>query len=406
MSTSLLYHTQGIAGFQHQSFIYEGVSVVERISRKTPLTCPECSSYNVSLTPIRTRRIQCNNCGQKLFYIEAAVHQIYCRNCKGISVEHLPFLSHPKARISLALERTIVELRSDMSISAISKHFGVDWRTVKDCEKHYLEKKFRVIKLKNIRIIGVDEIYVTRVKGKEKYITVVRDIETGAVLYVGKGKGVESLEDFGKRLRHSRCKIKAIAMDMSKSYTAWARENIPDAEIVFDHFHIIKLMNEKVDTVRRKTCVALDEEQRKLLKNQRFLFLRNVEDLGPDAEMLLKNLRNMFKDLGDVSMFKEALRTIYRKADTDFQAEAAFKNWCTLARATEVKELEDMAKTIENNLTGITAYWRMDGLTNSSMEGFNNKIRWLIRQAYGFRDDEYFTLKIYNLPNTKTEAEL
>jgi len=65
-----------------------------------------------------------------------------------------------------------------------------------------------------------------------------------------------------------------------------------------------------------------------------------------------------------------------------------------------------MAKTIENNLDGITAYWKMSGLTNASMEGFNNKIRWLIRQAYGFRDDEYFTLKIYNLPNTKVEANI
>lgn len=406
MSTSLLYHTQGIKGFQHQSFVYEADSVIDHITRKNALACPECYSYNITPTPLRTRRIQCNKSGQKQFYVEVTVHQIYCKDCKTISIEHLPFLSHPKSRISLAFERTIVELRSEMRISAISKYFDLDWRTVKDCEKRFLKKKFRVIRLKNVKIIGMDEIYVTRVKGKEKYITVVRDLETGAVLYVGKGKGVESLEDFGKRLRHSRCKIKAIAMDMSRSYTAWARENVPDAEIVFDHFHIIKLMNEKIDAVRRKTCAALDEEQRKLLKNQRFLFLRNVEDLEPDAELLLNNLRNMFKELGDVSMFKEALRGIYRKADTDFQAEAAFKNWCSLARKSEVKELEEMAKTIENNLTGITAYWRMAGLTNSSMEGFNNKIRWLIRQAYGFRDDEYFTLKIYNLPNTKTEAEL
>ena len=104
-----------------------------------------------------------------------------------------------------------------MSISAISKYFELDWRIVKDCEKSYLKKKFRVIKLKNVRIIGIDEIYVTRVKGKEKYITVVRDLESGAVLYVGRGKGAKSLDGFGKRIRRSKCNVKAIAMDMSKA---------------------------------------------------------------------------------------------------------------------------------------------------------------------------------------------
>ena len=165
-------------------------------------------------------------------------------------------------------------------------------------------------------------------------------------------------------------------------------------------------MNDKVDKVRRRVSAGLDEQQKKLLKNQRFLFLRNVENLEPDAKLLLDNLRNTFKELGDVSMMKETLRSIYRMAKDDFQAEAAFKNWCSIARKTEIKELGDMAKTIENHLQGIIAFWKTDALSNAGMEGFNNKVRWLIRQAYGFKDKEYFTLKIYNLPNTKTEPVL
>ena len=87
-------------------------------------------------------------------------------------------------------------------------------------------------------------------------------------------------------------------------------------------------------------------------------------------------------------------------------AQTAFKNWCSIARQTEIKELITMAKTIENNLHGIIAYWTTNALSNAGMEGFNNKVRWLIRQAYGFRDKDYFILKIYNLPNTKIEAGL
>ena len=111
-------------------------------------------------------------------------------------------------------------------------------------------------------------------------------------------------------------------------------------------------MNDKLDKIRRRTAKELDEEQKDLLKNQRFLFLRNVEDLEPDAKQLL-DLRKVFKELGDASMMKEALRSIYHMAGNSFQEETAFKNWCSIARQTEIKELITMAKTIENNLHGV-----------------------------------------------------
>jgi transposase len=289
-----------------------------------------------------------------------------------------------------------------MSISDISEHFQVNWRIVKECEKRHLKKKFKTIKLKKVSVIGIDEIYI-KSQGEDKYMTIVRDLKSGSVLYLGDGKGSDSLENFAKRLRHSRAKITTIAMDMSKAYISWVKKHLPNAVIVFDHFHVIKLMNEKIDKVRRRVTTTLDEQQKRLLKNQRFLFLRNVEDLEPGAKLLLDNLRKTFKELGDVSMMKEALRSIYRVTKNDVQAEAALKNWCSIARKTEIKELKDMAKTIENHLQGIIAYWSTNGLSNASMEGFNNKIRWLIRQAYGFKDKEYFTLKVYNLPNIKLE---
>ncbi len=405
MSTGLMYHSQGIRGFQHQSLKVDGKSFIQKIKRQS-FVCGNCGSANVSVKLMRTRRIQGAPYGTKRLYFELGVHRIYCLACKGACHEKLPFLSHPKARITKVLERTLLDLRSEMSISAIAEYFGVSWRLVKDCEKRHLKKKYRNIRLKNVRIIGIDEIFVSRKKGVEKYLTIVRDLESGAVLYVGKGKGVDALKNFTAKLKRAKTKIEIIAMDMSKAYTAWAREKLPDAEIVFDHFHVIKLMNEKLDKVRRRVTAKLDDEHKKLLKNQRFLFLRNVESLSTDAKLLLDNLRKTFKELGEVSMMKEALRSIYRQAHNAFHAEAALKNWCDIARKTDIKELSDMAKTIENHLVGITAYWRTDKLSNAAMEGFNNKIRWLIRQAYGYRDQEYFHLKIFDLPKLNIQKQL
>jgi len=404
VSTSLLYHTQCVRNYQYESSEYGDGEVIWNIRRKS-FCCDKCGYPGVSIAVRRERLIKGERIGNKHLFLRVPVHRIYCSECKNTTIEQLPFLSSPKARITKSLERTIIELRPKMSITDVSSFFDIDWKTVKECEKKYLRKKFRYIPLKEVKIIGVDELFV-RGQGIEKYITIVRDLDSGAVLHVGDGKGSESLNGFLLKLKHSKAKISIVAMDMSKAYISWVEENLPNAQKVFDHFHVIKLMNDKLDKIRRRTAKEVDEEQKKLLKNQRFLFLRNVEDLEPDAKQLLDNLRKVFKELGDASMMKEALRSIYQMACNSFQAETAFKNWCSIARQTEIKELIAMAKTIENNLHGITAYWTTNTLSNAGMEGFNNKVRWLIRQAYGFRDKDYFILKIYNLPNTKIEAVL
>jgi transposase len=103
---------------------------------------------------------------------------------------------------------------------------------------------------------------------------------------------------------------------------------------------------------------------------------------------------------------KECLRNIYSIAENEDEAEIAFNYWCQLAKESEVPCLKTMAKTIQNHLKGILAYWTENKLTSAGMEGFNNKVRWLIRQAYGFRDDDYFHLKIYDLPTIKINKEL
>jgi transposase len=177
-------------------------------------------------------------------------------------MESLPFLSSELSRITRQLERTMIELRSEMSIKAVADYFEVDWRLVKRVEKTHLQKKYSTIRLADVKLVGIDEIYV----GYKRYKTIVRDLESGAVLHVGEGKGGEALEGFAKRLAHSRASIETIAMDMAQGYGKWARETLPEATIVYDHFHLIKLMNEKVDKVRRKTVNELEEDERKALK--------------------------------------------------------------------------------------------------------------------------------------------
>ncbi len=283
-----------------------------------------------------------------------------------------------------------------MSIRDVARFSGLHWESVKNIEKSYLKKKYKSVRLGDVSYLGIDEVYLGIRMGT---ITVVRDLDSGAVLFIGEGKGGEALKPFGRRLRGKAKQIKAVAMDMANAYSAWVREVLPQAEILYDHFHVIKLMNERMDELRRTPMNKLEEEQKKELKNKRFVLLRNQEDLSCEAAQELKKLRFEFKDLGTASLMKEYLRNIYKMADCCQTARTAFTLWCEKAEVSGVRCLKQMAKTIKKRIEGLLAFWKHNRLTNASQEGFNNKIGWLTRQAYGYKDRAYLFLKIYDLPN-------
>jgi len=398
MSTSLLYHTQGITGFLFTSWNFAGGRVVASLTRKPDrFECACCRSRSVTATPVGTRSVRGLPMGTKNLVLNVQMHRVRCHDCDAYLMERLPFVPSQKARHSKALARTVIELRSEMSILALAEYFGLHWDTVKQIEKEHLAKKYRTIRLKDVRFIGIDEIYV----GDPGALTIVRDLDSGAVLHVGKGKGGKGLKGFWKRLSHSRCRIEAVAMDMAAGYTAWVREKLAQATIVYDHFHLIKLMNEKVDKVRRRTVRELEQEQAKALKKKRWLFIKGQEKLDQNGKQELQQLCCTYEHLGTASMMKETLRNVYKLAKDEDEARLALKDWCAQAEASEVPELRTMARTIRSHIDGILAYWTTR-LTSAAMEGFNNKIRWLIRQAYGYRDKQYFTLKIFDLPNLRS----
>ena len=391
-----LYYTQRVRGFQQESEKYTAESATFSL-RRTQHRCPRCGSTKVVATPLRRRSIRGEPLGScREVRLEFTVHRLYCSSCKSRTMEHIPFLSHPKARISRALERTILELRPHMSLRALAGYFHLRWHTIKELEKKVLRRRFFRIQTAHIKAIGIDEIHVGNGKADTQYLTIIRDLKSGAVIHVGEGKGIPALSGAWQKLKKS--KLKVVTMDMSNAYSRWISEHFPKASIVFDHFHVIKLMNDKLDHVRRRVVAKMDSAQQKQLKGLRFIFLKNNEDLPEDARRILKNMRGDFQDLGDAYMFKEALRSIYSRAKSSYHARAAFHRWCKLAEETGISELAIMAKTIRDKMDGIVSYWTFRHISNAGMEGFNNKIRWLIRQAYGFRDREYFKLKIYQLP--------
>jgi len=335
--------------------------------------------------------------------MRVGVRRIRCRKCGASSHEPLSFCPDAYVRYTKWTARFVLGLRQAMSISDVARFTGLHWETVKNIEKDWLEKKYRKVRLDDVACLGIDEVYLGSKLG---YITVVRDLESGAVLFIGKGRGGDALKKFRKRIRRKAKQIRAVAMDMSSAYSAWVAEVLPDADIVYDHFHVIKLMNERMDRLRRSTMDKLCDEQKKQLKNKRWLLLRSVENLTDEAKVELEQLRSEFEELGTASAMKEYLRNIYRIANGATVAKLAFEKWCAMADESGIACLKQMAKTIRRRMNGLLAYWKHGHLTNASQEGFNNKIGWLTRQAYGYRDERYLHLKIYDLPNISTRRDL
>ena len=301
-----------------------------------------------------------------------------CSNCGACAQEPIPFCAGPYLTYTKWLAQYVLALRKEMSIQAVAKFTGLHWDSVKQIEKSYLLKKYKKPRLGEVQYLGIDEVYLGRTLG---YISVVRDLQCGAVLFIGKGKGGDALEPFTKRIRSKAKQIKAVTIDMSNAYRSWVTETLPAAEIIYDHFHVIKLMNQRMDGLRRSTMNKLADEQK-------------------------KELRFEFEDLGTASMMKEYLRNIYKMADGCKTARTAFMLWCEKAEVSGIHCLKQMAKTIRKRIEGLLAFWKHHRLTNASQEGFNNKIGWLTRQAYGYQDEEYLHLKIYDLPNLSTRKEL
>lgn len=401
MSTSLLYHGFGIVGYSYIRTDYQEGNVVFTISRKKfSLRCPVCKSKRIIKHGSLPRWFHSLPIGRKATYIKTEVHRVECKECKTIRQAEIGF-ADPRLTYTKALARYVLNLARFMTISDVSKHLGLSWDLIKSIQKKYLQKKYSRPNLNELERIAIDEIYV----GKRGYLTIVMDIESGAVVFVGDGKGSEALEPFWARLRRYRkVKIEAVAIDMSPAYIKAISENLKEAVIVFDHFHVIKMMNEKISAFRRQLYnITVDKLQRAVLKGTRWLLLTAKENLETKEKSVerLKQALEVNRPLATVYYMKEDLRQVWGWVGDKQAAEWHLKSWIEMARNSGIDMLLKFSKSLERHFEGILAYFDFDCLSTGPLEGTNNKIKTMQRKAYGYRDMNFFKLKIMALHETK-----
>jgi transposase len=310
----------------------------------------------------------------------------------------VPF-ADPRRTYTKSFERYALELSRCMTILDVARHLGVSWDVIKDIQKRDLSHRYARPKLKHLKRIAIDEISVG--KG-HRYLTVVLDLESGAVVFVGDGKGGDALKPFWKRLRRCKAKVEAVAMDMSPAYRDAVATYLPKATIVFDHFHVIKLFNDKLSAFRRDLFHELTSDRdRRVLKGTRWLLLKNPENLDDDRDerRRLENALRLNQPLATAYYLKEDLRQIWLQPNKR-TAGRVLRDWLARARVSGIRMLEQFADTLDEHQSGILAYYDYP-ISTGPLEGTNTKIQLIKRQAYGFRDSEFFKLKILGLHETK-----
>lgn len=216
--------------------------------------------------------------GRKQALHRVTMHRLQCKSCEHIWWPSLPFVVG-KQRYTRSFALTVLDMLRFSTIQAVADFLHVSWNLVKDIHKRKLVSTYRRISLASVKYLGVDEFSIGN---NHKYMTIFVDLQTGRVLHAVEGTSKEAITPFLKRIKKYARRLKAIAMDMSVSYTSAISEILPKMPVVFDRYHVMALMNRQIDNLRRELQRSLNKEKVQFLKGSRFLLLKNYDTVLDD----------------------------------------------------------------------------------------------------------------------------
>lgn len=330
-----------------------------------------------------------------------------------VRVEALPFVS-PKARVTKRYARLIAGMARHMPISTVARHTSLSWDSVKAIECAHLAETIPIPRpqtLEGIRYLGVDE--VARSKG-QSYFTLVYDLSPGdnhgRILWVKEGRESAVLVEFLDALAQECADgIEAVALDMGPAYIAAVREALPNVAIVFDRFHVMQMFSKVIRDCRRAEFKAAktfgDLTGQQTIKGSLWLLLSNRTTLKQTDRERLDQLLAQNQPLASLYALKEQLQRLWQPNSTVAEMTRRLDDWCGLAKAANIAGLNKFVKTLQAHRSGICAY-ADHSITTSRLEAGNVSIALLRRRARGFRDMEYFKLKIFQLNTEDTPSFL
>ena len=396
MSASILYHCFGLVKVDYlkTEFRHSTVTFWVRLRERR---CARCGSSNVIQKGKLNRVFKTVPIGSKLVFINLEIRRFYCCDCRVSARESINHIALPKKHYTKRLTSFVCTLYQHMTVNDIAHYLHLHWNTVWEMLRGHLEKSIPTAReLRKLRRIGIDEIAIR--KG-HKYLTLVVDQDTGRVVYVAPGRKSQSIVGFLKRLRKLKAPVEVVTTDMWIPYISVIMDILPKAKIVFDKFHIIALLNRKLDELRRREYWINSKTDRDISKGTRFLLLKHSVNLSEPAREKLNRLLRVNKSLALCYEMKEMLYHLW-ECKTKQEARSFLEQWCKMASSSAVQPLMKFANKMLAFKTAVLNYFDYP-ITNAMVEGINNKIKMLKRQAFGYRNLNNFYLKIYSIHQSR-----
>lgn len=361
--------------------------------RRRRLLCP-CGTTTASRYDSSRRRWRHLDFRACQVWLEADIHRIDCRGCGRVRTEQVPW-ARANARHTTDFENLTAWLAQRMDKTGIARLLRCSWEAVDAIVTRVVADHIDDTRLDQLYRIGVDEISYKRGR---KFLTIIADHDTGNVIWVGKQRSKAAFEAFFTALGPDRAAaIKAISLDGSSVYLPVTREQIPQARICLDPFHVIKWTNEVVESVYRAEAPTLPASpglpDRRNWRSARYAVRAGRENLDDHHREILAHMRRHRYRLWRTWELKEQLRDLYRSTDPA-DAPAHLKRWCTAAKRSRIPAFANLVRRIEKHFEAIIAAVEL-GLSNSRLEGTNAKIRLIQRRGYGFRNLNALTAAIY-----------
>ena len=360
--------------------------------RDVPLRCGHCGGTTERVHEQTWREVRDLPLFDAHTHLKVRVYRVWCPHCGGPKRMHIDWLDEHQ-RVTRRMANSILWLCRHVTVRHVAAFYGLHWHTVKRLDKRALQAEVGPRDWSEVRVIGVDEFALHR---GHRYATVVVELPSRRVLWVGPGRGRADFRPFFELLGKAGCeRLQAVVMDMNSAYDLEVKAQCPQAEVVYDLFHVVaKYGREVIDRVRVDEANRLrdDRPARSVVKTARWLLLRNRDALGEAQQVRLQELLDANRTLLTVYLLKDDLKRLWQHRDLR-QARSAWRAWYAQALESGIAPLARFARNLKNYLGGILAHCHWP-LHTSVLEGINNRIKVIKRMAYGYRDQEYFFLKI------------
>jgi transposase len=358
-----------------------------------------CGGCGISVRDVHSwteRRLRDLPWGTWTVWLHVEVHRVRCPRC-GVRTERLPFVIG-KARCTTRLEAAVAQACEAAPVSRVAGQWGIPPETVRRMDKRVLQRWAATRRREPLRYLGVDEIFLGQ---KDKFLTVVSDLESGEPLWVGRDRKRETLDRFfAEYLPAARRRaVRAVCVDMWEPFRLSLAAHLPHAKIVYDKFHVLRHASEALDETRRAEFFRQGGEARALIRGKRWLLLRNWAYLSGEQRQTLRDLFALNRRLAKAYLLREQLARLWTYT-YEGAASRFLTTWLLALRWQRLPAFQQFARLLMQHVEGILNYCHQK-IPFGKVEAINGNIRAMLRRGRGYRDHEYLLLKVQKATATR-----